>query len=72
MSDTKKGLIIILGLKEMKEQHPEMTFGEILYSILNKNNLPKKPDTINTAWLLDITDKDYLEAVESAINFEKN
>lgn len=59
--------LIINSLNDMRDTHPELTFTEILYSILRKKNLPEKPDNVNTSWLLELEDEAIYKAIEKVI-----
>ena len=41
--------LIIHSLKNIRDGFPDLTFGEILYSVMRKNNMPEKPDNVNTS-----------------------
>lgn len=57
-------------LIEFSEEAPDMSFGEILYSILRKSNLKSKPEGVITSWLLKIDDTEFYTALEKAIEGE--
>lgn len=56
--------IIIERLKVLRKVAPDLTFGDILYSILRDANLqiPIKKEGIN--WLRQITDEQYYKSIE--------
>lgn len=62
--------LITSALSDMKEEFPDMSFGEILYSIFRKPHLKTKPDGVNTSWLLDLKDEDIYKAIELTIKSE--
>lgn len=62
--------LIISALGDMRDSFPQMTFGEILYTLLRKNYIPTKPDGVNTSWLLNIKDEDFYNAIEKVIKNE--
>lgn len=53
-------------LTELRKENPELTFGEVLYSVLRK----QKPEGISLGWLLDIEDKNFYTAIEKEIEFQ--
>ena len=55
----------------MKESEPDMTFGEILYTVFRKEFLKNKPEDVSTSWLLQLKDEDIYNAIEKAIKEEK-
>lgn len=63
--------LIVSALNDMKDSFPDMTFGEILYTVLRKENLNGKPNDASTSWLLDIKDEEYYNAIEKSIKQEK-
>lgn len=63
--------LITSSLSDMKNNFPEMTFGEILYTIFRKDNLKGKPEGINTSWLLELKDENIYDAIEKAMKSEK-
>lgn len=63
--------LIISSLSDMRDNFPEMTFGEILYTVLRKKNLPSKPDDVSTTWLMSLEDEEIYNAIEKAIKAEK-
>lgn len=62
--------LIISSLSDMRDNLPEMSFGEMMYTVLRKSNLPSKPDDVSTSWLLDLKDEDIYNAIEKAIKAE--
>lgn len=58
-------------LDELSKSAPDLSFGELLYSILRKPILVQKPTSANIAWLLDIENKDFYTALEKAMEVEK-
>lgn len=58
------------GLKELIDMTPDMSFGEVLYSVLRKQNLSSRPSLENTYWLTQISDEDFFHATERAIKDE--
>ena len=64
--------MLIAQLEEACEQH-DLTFGQILYSILRKKNLKTRSFTgsEHTKFLLEIEDKDLLTALENFLKSEK-
>lgn len=56
--------IVISKVKEFAVAHPEMSFGQILYAMTRTKNLRGKPEEANTQWLRDISDNDFLTAIE--------
>lgn len=63
--------LIITSLHDMKESEPDMTFGEILYTVFRKEFLKNKPEDVSTSWLLQLKDEDIYNAIEKAIKEEK-
>lgn len=59
-------------LVELIDESKELTFGELLYSILRKKVLKNKPDNANTSWLLEIEDSEFYTALEKAMELEKS
>lgn len=59
--------LIISALQDYRDVFPDMTFGEILYSMLRKQNLPEKPEDAKTGWLLEISDEALYNAVEKSL-----
>ena len=64
--------LIIHSLKSIRDGFPDLTFGEILYSVMRKGNMPEKPDNVNTSWLLDLTDEQIYNAFETTLKSLKN
>ena len=64
--------LIIHSLKNIRDGFPDLTFGEILYSVMRKNNMPEKPDNVNTSWLLELTDEQIYNAFETTLKSLKN
>lgn len=62
--------LIISALHDMKDEFPNMTFGEILYTIFRKTNLKQKPEGTPTSWLLELKDEDVYNAIEIALKNE--
>lgn len=63
--------LIITALNDLKNVYPEMSFGELLYSILRRENLPAKPEDVNTSWLLSLKDSDIYNSIEQIIKTEQ-
>ena len=63
--------LILQKFKEMVNESSEMSFGEVLYTVLRKSALKSKPEDARTAWLLDIKDEDFYTALEKTIELEK-
>ena len=64
--------LIIHSLKNIRDGFQDLTFGEILYSVMRKNNMPEKPDNVNTSWLLELTDEQIYNAFETTLKSLKN
>lgn len=63
--------LIISAIEDLKVECPEMSFGELLYTIFRKENLKSKPEGTNTSWLLSVKDEDIYNAIEKTIRNEK-
>jgi|TARA_B110000908_G_C10233467_1_gene441890 hypothetical protein len=63
--------MILTELKDSIRESSDLSFGEILYSILLKNNLKSKPDDSQIGWLRDIPDADFYTSVQNFIKNEK-
>lgn len=63
--------LIISAIEDLKVECPEMSFGELLYTIFRKENLKTKPEGISTSWLLSIKDEDIYNSIEKTIRNEK-
>ena len=59
-----------MKLRELRELSPDLSFGEILYSLLRPANLEGKPEEAPIAWLMDIDDFDYFNAITKLIEEE--
>jgi hypothetical protein len=59
--------IIALKLTEVVNKSPDLSFGQILYSIFRKKNLENRPfeGSKETKWLLEMNDEDFLRAIEN-------
>ena len=62
--------LIISSLRDLKEKSPEMSFGEMLYTIFRKKSFPTKPEGVDTTWFLSLNEEDIYNAVEKAIKLE--
>lgn len=60
--------ITISVLTEFAEEHPEMTMGEVLYSIFREGNLGKEIESISDFRKLD--DREIYTATEKAKLYE--
>lgn len=69
MSNPNYKALSLFRLKELAEiTTDEFTVGDVLYSIFRKVS---KPTDASTVWMRDISDKDFYEAIEKALNEEK-
>lgn len=62
--------LILMKLRELRELSPDLSFGEILYSLLRPAHLKGKPEEVPIAWLMDIDDFEYFNAVTKLIEEE--
>lgn len=59
--------LILLKLKELRELSPDLTFGEMIYSILRPANLESAPEDVKIAWMMEIDDLDFFNSVSKLI-----
>lgn len=66
--------LILSKLKSLVKECPDYSMSEILYTILRRENLPNKPSSAKTGWLLheegspnNITDRDIYTAINNAL-----
>lgn len=62
--------LILEKFKELHKENPELTFAEMLYSVLRKPSLWENPQEGNVAWLLDLKDDNIYASLERVINDE--
>ena len=60
-------ILLIEQMREIAVENPDLTFGDILYTITRKKYFKRKFET-----LADITDKEYTTALEKAQKDLKN
>ena len=61
---------ILVKLQELHRTSPDLSFGDILYSILRKPILKETPDDLSNHWLREIDDHIYFNAVSRLIKEE--
>ena len=59
--------IVLERLKVLRELSPDLSFGDILYSILRDVNLQADANKNGICWLRAITDEQYYKAIERLI-----
>ena len=63
--------IFLEKLKELMVESPDLTLGDIIYSILRKPMLKETPEDANIIWLRDVSDFDFFNSVSRLIKEEK-
>lgn len=55
--------LIVAKIRELKKNSPDLSFGDILYSILREPMLRVTPKDANIAWLRDVSDFDFFNSI---------
>lgn len=63
--------IFLEKLKELMVESPDLTLGDIIYSILRKPMLKETPEDANIIWLREVSDFDFFNSVSRLIKEEK-
>ena len=63
--------IFLEKLRELMVESPDLTLGDIIYSILRKPMLKETPEDANIIWLRDVSDFDFFNSVSRLIKEEK-
>lgn len=60
--------LIIEKLDKLTTIASDLSMGEVLYEILrSKHHLSKKPEGVDTSWLVNLSDEDIFTAIERTI-----
>lgn len=63
--------LILMKLRELREHSPDLSFGDIMYSMLRPAHLVSKPEDAKIAWLREIDDFDFFNAITSLLAEEQ-
>lgn len=67
---TQYTTLIISALDDVRDKFPDLTFGELLYTIFRKEHFVNKPDDVKTSWLLQNVDEDIYNSIETILKSE--